>query len=188
MEVLDVLDQCTRPSLDRFRDTRRKMKELPYVELQENSIIEVFDEDEGDIKIMVELGVAEKSKGPKEEALSVAELNAKLEQKMKEDMASAAAENARKISVIQRQDGAHPRDAEQDAGPRPSPTGLPIPPGLPFAVPTAWALTSRALLPTNATPNAGGESTPSGADEQHAIPRCHCSCHPRGPWFMNAPS
>lgn len=108
MEVLDVLDQRTRPSLDRFRDTRRKMKKLPYVELQENSIIEVSDEDEGDIEIMVELGVAEKSKGPKEEALSVAELNTKLEQRMKEDMASTAAENARKISVIQRQDGAHP--------------------------------------------------------------------------------
>lgn len=33
IEVLDVLDQRTRPSLERFRDCRRKMKKVPYSEL-----------------------------------------------------------------------------------------------------------------------------------------------------------
>ena len=41
-----------------------------------------------------------KNKRVKEEVLSVAELNAKLEQKMKEDMAAAAVENVRKMSII----------------------------------------------------------------------------------------
>lgn len=73
-----------------------------YVELLEGSIIEVSYEDGGDMEIMVQLGVEfDKKKRVKEEARSVAELNAKLEQKMKEDMAAVAAENARKLSVIQ---------------------------------------------------------------------------------------
>src|SRR6202048_3105069 len=54
------------------------------------------------MEIMVELGVDfDKNKRVKEEALSVAELNAKLEQKMKEDMAKAAEENAKKMFQIQ---------------------------------------------------------------------------------------
>jgi hypothetical protein len=102
METLDVLDQRSRPTLDLFRNTRRRMKKTPYVELPEGAIIEVSDEDEGDIDIMVELGVEfDKNKRVKEEALSVAELNAKLEQKMKEDMAAAAEENARKMRKIE---------------------------------------------------------------------------------------
>ena len=80
MEELDLLDQRTRPSLDLFRTTRRRMKKIPYVELPEGAIIDVSDEDEGDMDIMVELGVDyDKNKRVKEEALSVAELNAKLE-------------------------------------------------------------------------------------------------------------
>src|SRR6202048_5170293 len=102
MENLDLLDQRSRPSLDHFRNTRRKMKKTPYVELPPGAIIEVSDEDEGDMEIMVELGVDfDKNKRVKEEALSVAELNAKLEQKMKEDMAAAAEENAWKMMKIQ---------------------------------------------------------------------------------------
>ena len=102
MENLDILDQRSRPSLDFFRDTRRRMKKTPYVELPKGAIIEVSDEDEGDMDIMAELGVEyDKNKRVKEEALSVAELNAKLEQKMKEDMAAAAEENARKMFLIQ---------------------------------------------------------------------------------------
>src|ERR1700738_5147097 len=102
MENLDLLDQRSRPSLDHFRNTRRKMKKTPYVELPPGAIIEVSDEDEGDMEIMVQLGVDfDKNKRVKEEALSVAELNAKLEQKMKEDMARAAEENAKKMFQIQ---------------------------------------------------------------------------------------
>ena len=102
MENLDLLDQRSRPSLDHFRNTRRKMKKTPYVELPPGAIIEVSDEDEGDMEIMVELGVDfDKNKRVKEEALSVAELNAKLEQKMKEDMARATEENAKKMFQIQ---------------------------------------------------------------------------------------
>ena len=102
METLDLLDQRSRPSLDQFRNTRRRMKKTPYVELPEGAIIEVSDEDEGDMDIMAELGVDyDKNKRVKEEALTVAELNAKLEQKMKEEMAAAAEESARNMARMQ---------------------------------------------------------------------------------------
>ena len=102
METLDILDQRSRPSLDLFRNTRRKMKKTPYVELPEGTVIEVSDEDEGDMDIMVELGVEfDKEKRVKGEPLSVAEHNAEFERKVKEDMAAAQAENARKMAVIQ---------------------------------------------------------------------------------------
>jgi hypothetical protein len=84
METLDILDQRSRPSLDHFRNTRRRMKKTPYVELLVGAIIEVSDEDERDMDIMAELGVNyDKSKQVKEEAVTVAELNDKLEQKIK---------------------------------------------------------------------------------------------------------
>ena len=60
------------------------------------------DEDEGDMDIMAELGVDyDKNKRVEEEALTVAELNAKLEQKMKEEMAAAAEESARNMARMQ---------------------------------------------------------------------------------------
>ena len=75
------------------------MKKTPYVELPEGAI---SDEDEGDMDIMAELGVDfDNNKRVKEEAMSVVELNAKLEQKMKEDMAAAAEESARKMARFQ---------------------------------------------------------------------------------------
>ena len=101
-QPLELLDQRARPSLDHFRNTRRRMKKTPYVELPEGAIIEVSDEDEGDMDIMAELGVDyDKNKRVKEEALTVAELNAKLEQKMKEEMAAAAEESARNMARMQ---------------------------------------------------------------------------------------
>ena len=42
----------------------------------------------------------DKNNRVKEEALSVAKLNAKLKQKMKEDMVTSAVENAKKMSII----------------------------------------------------------------------------------------
>ena len=102
MESVDLLDQRSRPSLDLFRTTRRRMKKTPYNELPEGAIIEVSDEDEGDMDIMVELGVDfDKNKRVKGENLSVAELNAEFERKVKEDLAAQQAENARKMAVIQ---------------------------------------------------------------------------------------
>ena len=56
METLDIWDQRSRPSLDLFRNTRRKMKKTPYMELPEGAVIEVSDEEEGDMDIMAELG------------------------------------------------------------------------------------------------------------------------------------
>jgi hypothetical protein len=102
METLDLLDQRSHPSLDHFRNTRRRMKKTPYVELPPGSIIEVSDEDEGDMDIMSELGVDyDKNKRVKEEALTVAELNSKLEQKMKEEMAATQEESARHLARLQ---------------------------------------------------------------------------------------
>jgi hypothetical protein len=102
METLDLLDQRSRPSLDLFRNTRRRMKKTPYVELPPGAVIEVSDEDEGDMDIMSELGVDyDKNKRVKEEALTVAELNSKLEQKMKEEMAAAQEESARHLARLQ---------------------------------------------------------------------------------------
>jgi hypothetical protein len=102
METLDLLDQRSRPSLDLFRNTRRRMKKTPYVELPPGAVIEISDEDEGDMDIMSELGVDyDKNKRVKEEALTVAELNSKLEQKMKEEMAAAQEESARHLARLQ---------------------------------------------------------------------------------------
>ena len=112
-ETLDILDQRSRPSLDLFRNTRRRMKKTPYVELPQGAIIEVSDEDEGDMDIMVELGVEfDKDKSVKGEPLSVAEHNAEFERKVKEDMAAAQAENARKMAAIQEELRAN--NAKQD--------------------------------------------------------------------------
>ena len=112
-ETLDILDQRSRPSLDLFRNTRRKMKKTPYVELPQGAIIEVSDEDEGDMDIMVELGVEfDKDKRVKGEPMSVAEHNAEFEKKVKEDLAAAQAENARKMAVIQEELRAN--NAKQD--------------------------------------------------------------------------
>ena len=53
------------------------MKKTPYVELPQGAIIKVSNEDEGDMDIMVELGVEyDKDKRVKGEPLSVAEHNA----------------------------------------------------------------------------------------------------------------
>jgi hypothetical protein len=102
METLDLLDQRSRPSLDHFRNTKRRMKKTPYVELPPGAIIEVSDEDEGDMDIMSELGVEyDKNKRVKEEALTVAELNSKLEQKMKEEMAAAEEKSVRHLARLQ---------------------------------------------------------------------------------------
>jgi hypothetical protein len=102
METLDILDQRSRPSLDLFHNTRRRMKKTPYVELPPGAVIDVSDEDEGDMDIMSELGVEyDKNKRVKEEALTVAELNSKLEQKMKEEMAAAQEESARHLARLQ---------------------------------------------------------------------------------------
>jgi hypothetical protein len=102
METLDILDQRSRPSLDLFRNTRRRMKKTPYVELPPGAIIDVSDEDEGDMDIMSELGVEyDRNKRVKEEALTVAELNSKLEQKMKEEMAAAEEKSARHLARLQ---------------------------------------------------------------------------------------
>lgn len=102
LENLDVLDQCSRPSLDHFSNMQRKTKKNSYMELLKGAIIMVSDEDKGHMNIMVELGVEfNKNKRVKEEVFSVAKLNAKLEWKMKEDMAAAATENAKRMFVIQ---------------------------------------------------------------------------------------
>ena len=102
METLDLLDQRSRPSLDLFRSTRRRMKKTPYVEQPPGAIIEVSDEDEGDMDIMSELGVDyDKNKRVKEETLTVAELNSKFEQKMKEEMSAVQEESARKLARLQ---------------------------------------------------------------------------------------
>jgi hypothetical protein len=70
--------------------------------LPPGAIIDVSDEDEGDMDIMSELGVEyDKNKRVKEEALTVAELNSKLEQKMKEEMAAAEEKSARHLARLQ---------------------------------------------------------------------------------------
>ena len=101
MENLDILDQHSRQLLDHFRNTRRKMKKIPYIELPEEAIIEVSNEYKGDMDIMVKLGVDfNRNNRVEEETLSITELNTKLEQKLKEDMAATAVENAKKMFVI----------------------------------------------------------------------------------------
>ena len=101
-ERLDDIDQRSRPSLELFRDTRKKMRKTPYNELPSDAIIDVSDDDEGDMGVLGQFGMdIEANKRVKEESMSVAELNAKFERQMKEKMAEAAAENARKMSVIE---------------------------------------------------------------------------------------
>jgi hypothetical protein len=52
IEPRDDLDQRSRPSLELFRDTRKKMKKTPYSELPSDAIIDVSDDDDGDMDIL----------------------------------------------------------------------------------------------------------------------------------------
>ena len=99
MEVLDVLDQRTRPSLDRFRDSRRKLQKVPYNELPRDAVIDVSDEDEGDEEIMRELGVASQGQWTKGETLTVAELNTQYQEKL----AAVEERNNQRLSAVQEQ-------------------------------------------------------------------------------------
>lgn len=101
MEVLDVLDQRTRPSLDRFREACRKMKKVPYSEMVRIEVIDVSDEDEGDIEMMVDMGVMAQGKWTKDELLLAGELNNKQEESMKAKLAAAQEKQARKMEALQ---------------------------------------------------------------------------------------
>ena len=90
MEVLDILNQRTRPSLDRFREARRKMQKVPYVELSRDAMIDVSEDNEGDIEMMVDMGVMTQGDWTKDEALLVADLNRQLQEKLKERLADHA--------------------------------------------------------------------------------------------------
>lgn len=52
VEPLDDLNCRSHPSLELFHDTRRKMKKTPYNELRQGDIIDVFNEDKGDMDIV----------------------------------------------------------------------------------------------------------------------------------------
>ena len=168
MENLDLLNQCSRPSLDHFRNTRRKVKKTPYMELPGGAIIEVSDENEGNMEIIVELGVDfDKNKRVKEEALSVAKLNAKLKQKMKEDMAAVVEENARKLFVIQEElrasnlktDTILAMLSRMQNFSAPPPAGVSLPWRIPLPVPPTRPIPRRTFIPISATPNAGWHSS-----------------------------
>lgn len=78
------------------------MKKTPYVELPLGAIIDVSNKVKGDMDIMSELEVDyHMNKRVKEESLTVAKLNSKLEQKMKEEMAVAQEERARHLARLQ---------------------------------------------------------------------------------------
>ena len=101
-EPRDDIDRRSRPTLELFRDTRKKMKKTPYSELPVNEVIDVSDDEDGDMDIMGQFGLdADANKKVKEESLSVSELNAIFEQKMKEKLAEAAAVNAKKMEAIE---------------------------------------------------------------------------------------
>lgn len=73
----------------------------PYNKLPQCDIINVSNEDVGDMNIAAKLGVDhENNKRIKEEAFSIAKLTANFEQKMKEKMTTMAEENAMKMAAI----------------------------------------------------------------------------------------
>lgn len=77
------------------------MKKTPYVELPKGAIINIFDEDEGNMDIIVEHWMEfDKNKRVKEEALSIAEPNAKLELEIMKGLVAVVRDNARKMSII----------------------------------------------------------------------------------------
>src|SRR5665213_2497791 len=83
-EPRDDIDRRSRPTLELFRDTRKKMKKTPYNELPVNEVIDVSDDEDGDMDIMGQFG-----------------LDADANKKVKEKLAEAAAVNAKKMEAIE---------------------------------------------------------------------------------------
>lgn len=87
------------------------MSKVPYTEFPHDAVIDVSD-DEGDIEMMVEMGVMTQGDWTKNKVLGVAYLNKQLKEKMKEKMAAATAEHARNMEAFQ--DEIRASNAKQD--------------------------------------------------------------------------
>lgn len=97
----DDMDQCYCPSLDLFRDACKKIKKIPYSKLPKSAVIDVSNNNDAEMDILKQFGLdIEANENVKEEALFVADPNAKFKQKMKENMAGAEAENMKKMTIL----------------------------------------------------------------------------------------
>ena len=106
LPAIDVLDMRSRPSLDLYRENRRRRNKVPYVEFGINDVVVISDEDEEEIKMydMVR-GVPEGPATVKKEAMTVAELDEKMAKRMNDEIAQRISENnqehALKMAAIQ---------------------------------------------------------------------------------------
>jgi hypothetical protein len=140
METLDNLDHRSRPSLDLFRNTKRRMKKTPYMELPPGAVIDVSDEDEGDMDIMSELGVEyDKNNRVKEETPNSrrAQIQARAEDEggngcSRGEEGQTPGEAAGGAQGICGEDRRHLRDAQEHAEPLCScATAIPLSPSGP---------------------------------------------------------
>ena len=106
LPAIDVLDMRARPTLDMYRENRRRRNKVPYVEFGINDVVVISDEDEEEIKMydMVR-GVPEGPVAVKKEAMTVAELDEKMARRMDDEIAQRISQNnqehALKMAAIQ---------------------------------------------------------------------------------------
>ena len=100
LPAIDVLDMRARPSLDVYRENRRRRNKVPYVEFGINDVVVISDEDEEEVKMydMVR-GVPEGPISVKKEAMTVAELDEKMAKRMNDEIAQRISENNQEHSL-----------------------------------------------------------------------------------------
>ena len=106
MEGRDVLELILRPDIASYRESRRQRNKTPYNEYPEGAVLELSDEDEDEVRMYNAISALPSEPGKvKKEPMSVAELDEKLEKRMKEELdqrlREANEEHAKKMAAIQ---------------------------------------------------------------------------------------
>ena len=106
MEGRDVLELLLRPDISICRESGRKKNKTPSNEYPEGTVLELFDENEDEIRLYNAIAALPTESGKvKKETMSVFELDEKLEQRMKEELDQRLQEanefHAKKMATIQ---------------------------------------------------------------------------------------
>lgn len=102
VEPRDDIDRRSHPLLHLLWDTRKKMKKTPTTNCRTTQLSMSPTTTKGTWTFLGQFGLdSSANENVREEALEVAKLNAKFEQKIKEKMVEAAEEDARNMSVFQ---------------------------------------------------------------------------------------
>ena len=106
MEGRDVLELLLRPDISICRESGRKKNKTPSIEYPEGAVLELFDENEDEVRMYNAIAALPTEPGKvKKETMSVSELDEKLEQRMKEELDQWLQEanefHAKKMAAIQ---------------------------------------------------------------------------------------